>query len=394
MAVWVRILGLSVRFFKDFALNSIGQLLGSVVKIDKLTLAQSRGKFCRLCVEIDLAKPLVPYVEVEGMTYSVVYEGISMICFNCGCYGHVKANCTLPCPSANDDSNPPHSENPSSPISDPVDKPIEVSDMDTTGPNLTVQSVISPVTGNSGGHGPWMLMSYKNKKMIHTQLPKNVAPAKSGSRFSLLQTCSVGEDDVLTEDSPVFSDVLSQKPAPSEPKIVTMWKQVQEKTKSMARDSCSKGSFALGSSASASDKPKKPLPDITFGKSSSGSATKASNSNLSTAQLQRKSSIGVGVPDSSTNSTFPSLKALISDVHSQPVLKDAIMLFGHRPPEIMDTCFNDIDTNSMDSVLQPSFPNDQANSDFVVKNLDVDFSKLESNNPFSILSNVESMSDA
>lgn len=32
----------------------------------------------------------VPFVDVEGCRYGVVYEGISMICFNCGCFGHVK----------------------------------------------------------------------------------------------------------------------------------------------------------------------------------------------------------------------------------------------------------------------------------------------------------------
>lgn len=92
MVVWVRILGFLVRYFKEFTLNKIGDLLGNVVKIGQLTLAQSCGKFSRICVEIDLQNPLLPYIEVEGVAYSVVCEGTSMICFNCGCYGHVKAS--------------------------------------------------------------------------------------------------------------------------------------------------------------------------------------------------------------------------------------------------------------------------------------------------------------
>lgn len=43
MAVWVRILGLPFSYFKECTLNNIGNLLGTVVKIDKLTLAQARG---------------------------------------------------------------------------------------------------------------------------------------------------------------------------------------------------------------------------------------------------------------------------------------------------------------------------------------------------------------
>lgn len=83
MVVWVKIIGLPLRYFKDFTMRKIGRTLGTVVKIYKLTLGQSRGNFGRLCVEIDLQKPLLPYIEVEDDVYSVVYEGISMICFNC-----------------------------------------------------------------------------------------------------------------------------------------------------------------------------------------------------------------------------------------------------------------------------------------------------------------------
>lgn len=54
MAVWVRILGLPVRYFKEFPMTCIGKILGDVVKIDKFTLSQARGKFGRLCIEIDL----------------------------------------------------------------------------------------------------------------------------------------------------------------------------------------------------------------------------------------------------------------------------------------------------------------------------------------------------
>jgi hypothetical protein len=60
------------------------------VKIDKVTLAQTRGKFCRLCVEVDLDKPLKPFVQLGEKPFGVVYEGISTICFNCGVYGHVR----------------------------------------------------------------------------------------------------------------------------------------------------------------------------------------------------------------------------------------------------------------------------------------------------------------
>lgn len=51
-----------------------------------------------------------------------------------------------------------------------------------------VKSVSDVATTLSGGPGPWMLMSYKNKKSNPAKTTQNFARPKSGSRFSLLQT--------------------------------------------------------------------------------------------------------------------------------------------------------------------------------------------------------------
>lgn len=93
MALWVRICGLPVKYYKHFTIAKIGKIIGDVVKVDQVTLAQARGKFARVCIEVDMNKPLRPFVEVENVAYGVVYEGIFMIFFECGCYGHVKDKC-------------------------------------------------------------------------------------------------------------------------------------------------------------------------------------------------------------------------------------------------------------------------------------------------------------
>ncbi|KAB5560806.1 hypothetical protein DKX38_005763 [Salix brachista] len=90
MTAWVRINGLNVEFFRFDVLEKIGNLIGLTVKVDPHTMSQSRGKFARICVELDISKPLTPFIEVEGRTYGVVYEGIQVICFECGHYGHGK----------------------------------------------------------------------------------------------------------------------------------------------------------------------------------------------------------------------------------------------------------------------------------------------------------------
>lgn len=49
-------------YYKDFSLKKIGGLIGPVIKVDKVTLTQNRGKFCRLCVEINLNERLKPLI--------------------------------------------------------------------------------------------------------------------------------------------------------------------------------------------------------------------------------------------------------------------------------------------------------------------------------------------
>ncbi|KAI9083721.1 hypothetical protein K1719_034310 [Acacia pycnantha] len=93
--VWLRIPGLSFRYYHKCTLRAIGRLLGEVVKIDYMTETQGRGRYSQIAVLVDLQKPLIPWIKVEGRTYGVEYEGLPLICFECGKYGHTKEKCQL-----------------------------------------------------------------------------------------------------------------------------------------------------------------------------------------------------------------------------------------------------------------------------------------------------------
>ncbi|XP_061348808.1 uncharacterized protein LOC133294178 [Gastrolobium bilobum] len=69
---------------------------GKLIKIDRTTNAHARGRFARICVELDLAKPLKGEYVLEGMTKQIEYEGLGLICFKCGRYGHSKECCAEP----------------------------------------------------------------------------------------------------------------------------------------------------------------------------------------------------------------------------------------------------------------------------------------------------------
>jgi hypothetical protein len=67
--------------------------VGKTVKVDKTTLMQERGKYARLCVQVDLTKPLLAMFTIKGRKYNVEYEGLYMLCLTCGKFGHYKEGC-------------------------------------------------------------------------------------------------------------------------------------------------------------------------------------------------------------------------------------------------------------------------------------------------------------
>lgn len=106
VAVWLRVPGLPIEYYDKHILWGIGNCLGKTVKIDSNTLrtkkdkdkeycVSERGKFARLCVEIDIRKVLRSQFELNGRTYKVEYEGLNLVCFECGHYGHRREVCPL-----------------------------------------------------------------------------------------------------------------------------------------------------------------------------------------------------------------------------------------------------------------------------------------------------------
>lgn len=83
--VWLRLLELKPLFH-------IAKRLGRPIKIDYNTATSTRGKYARVCVEVDLAKPLVPAYLLVGKKYMVEYEFLHYLCFSCGNVA-IRVNC-------------------------------------------------------------------------------------------------------------------------------------------------------------------------------------------------------------------------------------------------------------------------------------------------------------
>ena len=88
VAVWVRFSELPIEFYDIEVLKEIGSAIGPVLRIDSYTAAGSRGSYARLCIQIDLDKPLIKSIRIGRLVQQVKYEVISSFCFCCGRLSH------------------------------------------------------------------------------------------------------------------------------------------------------------------------------------------------------------------------------------------------------------------------------------------------------------------
>ncbi|KAK3204901.1 hypothetical protein Dsin_018947 [Dipteronia sinensis] len=93
MLVWVRLSKLPMEWIDVELLRLIEGMLGTVYKVDPITESQAKGRFARICVELDISQPLKNVLEVEDRCIRVEYENLGLICFQCGCVGYSKESC-------------------------------------------------------------------------------------------------------------------------------------------------------------------------------------------------------------------------------------------------------------------------------------------------------------
>ena len=93
VAVWVRLNELPIEYYNAEALHRIGNAIGKVLRVDTFTASETRGRFARLCIQIDVEQPLVMAILLGKVEQPVSYEGIQKLCFGCGRLGHQRQAC-------------------------------------------------------------------------------------------------------------------------------------------------------------------------------------------------------------------------------------------------------------------------------------------------------------
>ena len=59
VVVWISLPGLLIQLYDHKLLSFLGNRVGKTIKVNTTTIDQSRGRYARVCVEVDLNKPLL-----------------------------------------------------------------------------------------------------------------------------------------------------------------------------------------------------------------------------------------------------------------------------------------------------------------------------------------------
>lgn len=140
IAVWIRLLELPIEYYEESVVQDIGRAIGPVLRVDTHTALEVRGRFARLCVQVNLDEPIVKAIRVGGIRQLVQYEEISSLCFFCGRVGHKAKGCPYR-----------------------IQRPVQVHE-DAGEENQTSQEKTTEQVGLDDSHcGPWVLVT-RNRK--------------------------------------------------------------------------------------------------------------------------------------------------------------------------------------------------------------------------------------
>lgn len=91
--VWIRLLELPTEIYDLNILQRIGNQIGTIVKIDSVTMNTTRGRYARLCILAPLSKTLPRDILIGIHLQKVQYEPSTPLCTVCGRLGHLVHSC-------------------------------------------------------------------------------------------------------------------------------------------------------------------------------------------------------------------------------------------------------------------------------------------------------------
>ncbi|WOK98704.1 ribonuclease H protein [Canna indica] len=201
-------------------LPQLAAIIGRPLKIDNYSMAGTRGRFGRVCVLMDIRKPIQQDFWIENSEgaffQSVAYENLLKICFKCGKVGHLEIRCSLNgIEKGTDSENKVSSDNMIS-----SDKECEKDKLE-------------------GLLGPWVQVQRKRKRFVKA---KNSAEHKNKNSFVILNNQAFEED---TRDAGKYEDLSEVvKQAWCSDGIVS--KSLEEKQEILAKELSSWNRMRIG----------------------------------------------------------------------------------------------------------------------------------------------------
>ncbi|KAL0919939.1 hypothetical protein M5K25_009030 [Dendrobium thyrsiflorum] len=184
--VWIRLPNLPLEYWDNINLGRLASAVGEPLFMDGLTSEFHRCAYARLCVRLDLGRPLPTGIWAEGFHgrffQPVHYEGIPSLCQSCGRIGHNSVKCSFLVPPSR-----PHSlaKDAPAPPAEPTPRPspaaplLRASTAEVTHADSPIQSVSSdPLVGE------WTIVSRRRPRRPSRPAPTPDSRGRTPSRTS------------------------------------------------------------------------------------------------------------------------------------------------------------------------------------------------------------------
>nr|XP_023911414.1 uncharacterized protein LOC112023031 [Quercus suber] len=205
IAVWVRLCELPFELYETEVLKQIGESVGKVLRIDSHTAVEARGKYARLCIQIDINKPLVNTILIGRFEQPVSYEGLHNLCFSCGRLGHRVEACPFTIRKREEQTGSPKETQ-----AGRDDVPHEEHASQQV-PSGDATPVVCEVAETEGAYGPWMVVKrrFNGRKGTKSSLGTE-GTAIPVQNFAPRPPLKISEQMGTSPSGPVFTQSTSR----------------------------------------------------------------------------------------------------------------------------------------------------------------------------------------
>lgn len=81
---WIRLPQLPTKFYDRSILEQVGNSVGKLLKIDTCTSSTLRGRYARICVQVQIEISITTNTTIVTQNQTIVYEGEEILCMGYG----------------------------------------------------------------------------------------------------------------------------------------------------------------------------------------------------------------------------------------------------------------------------------------------------------------------